>query len=90
MVFNSLTFAIFFLIVYALYLVLDHRRQNRMLLAASCVFYGAWDWRFLFLLFLTVLVDYFVALKIHASTEAVACYPICCLACLLVFSPALG
>ena len=69
MLFNSLQFAIFFIIVYGLYLLLDHRRQNRMLLIASCIFYGAWDWRFLGLLFLTVVIDYVVALKIQASNE---------------------
>ncbi|MGE5280106.1 MAG: MBOAT family O-acyltransferase [Deltaproteobacteria bacterium] len=58
MLFNSLTFGVFFIIVYALYLLLDHRRQNRMLLIASCVFYGAWDWRFLFLMFTSITTDF--------------------------------
>ena len=62
MLFNSLQFLVFFLIVYALYLVLDHRRQNQLLLVASYVFYGAWDWRFLILLWGTTLIDYFVGL----------------------------
>lgn len=53
MVFNSLSFVIFFIIVYGLYLVLPHRWQNRLLLAASYFFYGWWDWRFLSLLFLS-------------------------------------
>ncbi len=69
MLFNSLTFAIFFLIVYALYLVLDHRRQNRMLLVASCVFYGAWDWRFLFLMFVTITNDFLCGRVIGRSTD---------------------
>ena len=69
MVFNSLQFAIFFVVVYGLYLVLDHRAQNRMLLVASYIFYGAWDWRFLGLLFVTTLIDYLVALKIHATQD---------------------
>ncbi|MDD5440156.1 MAG: MBOAT family protein, partial [Candidatus Omnitrophica bacterium] len=69
MLFNSLHFLVFFIIVYALYLVLPHRWQNRMLLAASCVFYGAWDWRFLFLMFTSITVDYICALKIHRSDD---------------------
>src|SRR3989338_2546534 len=69
MVFNSLQFAIFFVVVYSLYLVLDHRAQNQMLLVASYIFYGAWDWRFLGLLFVTTLIDYLVALKIHATQD---------------------
>ncbi len=67
MLFNSLQFILFFIIVFALYLCLNHRWQNRMLLVASCIFYGAWDWRFLFLIFASISVDYFCALKIHYS-----------------------
>jgi D-alanyl-lipoteichoic acid acyltransferase DltB (MBOAT superfamily) len=35
-----------------------------MLLVASYVFYGAWDWRFLSLLFISSLLDYFFGLRI--------------------------
>ncbi len=69
MLFNTLQFAIFFFIVYLLYLVLSHKWQNRMLLIASCIFYGAWNWKFLFLLFLTIGVDYFIGLKIHETEK---------------------
>jgi len=41
MLFNSFQFVAFFLIVYAFYLVLTHRWQNLLLLAASYVFYGS-------------------------------------------------
>ncbi len=50
MVFNSLHFAGFFVVVYLLYRVLPHRWQNWLLLAASYYFYAAWDWRFMGLL----------------------------------------
>ena len=50
MVFNSLHFVWFFLVVYAAYRVLPHRAQNWLLLVASYYFYAAWDWRFLGLL----------------------------------------
>ena len=50
MLFNTVQFLVFFLIVYSLYLVLNHRWQNRLLLLASYLFYCAWDWRFLFLI----------------------------------------
>ena len=46
MVFNSLVFLVFFAVVYAAYRVLPHRGQNWLLLVASYVFYGWWDWRF--------------------------------------------
>ncbi len=64
MLFNSYTFAVFFVLVYAAYWLLGHRNQNRLLLVASYVFYGWWDWRFLSLLVLSSVVDYVVALRI--------------------------
>lgn len=68
MFFNSLQFAAFFIIVYGLYLLLDHRRQNMMLLAASYIFYGTWNWKFLFLIWLSTILDYSCGIKIHEST----------------------
>jgi D-alanyl-lipoteichoic acid acyltransferase DltB (MBOAT superfamily) len=64
MVFNSLHFVAFFVVVYALYRALPHRAQNAMLLAASYYFYAAWDWRFLGLLIGSTTVDYFCGLYI--------------------------
>ncbi len=70
MLFNSLQFAIFFLIVYSLYLTLNHKWQNRMLFVASSIFYGAWDWRFLSLLYITTIIDFLCAIKISNSQDA--------------------
>jgi len=66
MLFNSLTFFVFFSIVLVLYLSFQGRLQlqNRMLLVASYVFYGWWDWRFLSLIWLSTAVDYFCGLMI--------------------------
>jgi len=58
MVFNSLSFVAFFLVVYALYRVLPHRAQNWLLLAASYAFYASWDWRFVGLLAASTLAAY--------------------------------
>ncbi len=69
MLFNSPQFAVFFVVVFALYLVLDRRWQNRMLLAASYFFYGSWDWRFLSLIWISTLLDYFCGLKIDGSAN---------------------
>jgi len=68
MVFNSLHFVVFFLVVYPLYRVLRHRAQNLMLVAASYYFYAAWDWRFLFLLIGSTVIDYSVG-RYLARTE---------------------
>src|SRR5215470_14999704 len=65
MVFNSFIFWIFFAAVILLYFRLPHRGQNRLLLVASYIFYGYWDYRFLALLLLTTTIDFFVAQKIY-------------------------
>lgn len=60
MVFNSLQFGVFFVVVFTTY-VLIHRRltlRNAFLLVASYYFYGAWDWRFLSLIIISTLLDY--------------------------------
>jgi D-alanyl-lipoteichoic acid acyltransferase DltB (MBOAT superfamily) len=67
MLFNSLTFAIFLPIVYALYRVLPFRGQNLMLLAASYVFYGWWDWRFLFLMIVSTVLDFWTGLILERA-----------------------
>ncbi len=69
MLFNSLTFLWFFIIVYSLYLVIEHRGQNKMLVVASCIFYGAWDWRFLGLMFVSITTDYLCSKFIYASND---------------------
>ena len=69
MLFNSFDFVVFFVIVYLFYLFLNHRYQNILLLIASYIFYGWWDWRFLGLLFITTVIDYYCGLKIYNSTS---------------------
>lgn len=62
MLFNSLEFLVFLAVVYALYRALAFRWQNWMLLVASYIFYGWWDWRFLFLMILSTSVDFWTGL----------------------------
>lgn len=69
MVFTSLQFVAFFVLVYAAYRVMPHRGQNWLLVVASYYFYAAWDWRFLSLLVGSTLVDYAVARAIAATTD---------------------
>jgi alginate O-acetyltransferase complex protein AlgI len=71
MLFNSPQFIIFFLVVFSLYwLVLRKRAQNILLLIASYIFYGFWSWKFLSLLLISTIVDYFVGLAIgKAETQ---------------------
>ncbi|ULQ52384.1 MBOAT family O-acyltransferase [Flavihumibacter fluvii] len=70
MLFNSISFAIFLPIVFAIYWFLGNkglRSQNIFLLAASYYFYSCWDWRFLFLLIFSTLLDYFTGLKMEQA-----------------------
>jgi len=68
--FDSFDFVLFALVVYGLYFVLSHRAQNAMLLVASYFFYACWDWRFLSLLWLSTLIDFFAAKWIAAAAPA--------------------
>jgi D-alanyl-lipoteichoic acid acyltransferase DltB (MBOAT superfamily) len=61
MLFNSSAFAVFLLVVYLLYWSVGSkhfRLQNVLIVIASYVFYGWWDWRFLGLLILSTLLDF--------------------------------
>ncbi len=69
MLFNSFAFLLFFAIVFATNLLLPRRAQNLWLLAASYVFYAAWDWRFLGLLLLSTLIGYVAGLALGASED---------------------
>ena len=70
MLFTSGVFLFFFAAIYALYLISAHKVQNRLLLLASYVFYGYWDYRFLGLILISTAIDYVVGLRIQASREA--------------------
>ncbi len=70
LLFNSFGFWFFFVVVLVLYQQLQRRGQNVLLLVASYYFYGCWDWRFLGLIGLSTLIDYYVALTIEDSTSA--------------------
>jgi alginate O-acetyltransferase complex protein AlgI len=69
LLFNSLAFAMFLPVVLCLYYLLNHRWQNVMLMAASLFFYACWDWRFLFLLLVTVFGDFFIAAYLDQLRE---------------------
>lgn len=63
MLFNSIDFAIFLPIVFILYWFVADKNlklQNFLIVAASYLFYGWWDWRFLSLILFSTLVDFTV------------------------------
>lgn len=70
MLFNSFAFFLFLPAVFILYwfvLGRSYKWQNVLLLVASYVFYGWWDWRFLSLIAFSTVLDYFIGLGIQAS-----------------------
>jgi alginate O-acetyltransferase complex protein AlgI len=72
MLFNSINFAIFLPIVFLLYWFATKgnlKFQNILLLVSSYFFYACWDWRFMFLLIFSTLLDYFTGIKIYESTN---------------------
>jgi len=72
MVFTSLTFVLFLALVFAGYWMLGRRGpQNFLILVASYVFYGWWDWRFLSLIVASSVID-FTAGVMMGRTERTA------------------
>ena len=72
MLFNSLSFAIFLPVVFFLYWFVtnkDYKMQNILLLVASYFFYACWDYRFLFLLIFSTVLDYFTGIKMSEAAS---------------------
>lgn len=67
MLFNSLTFLVFLLIVFSLYWLLNRylSLQNFLLVVASYIFYGWWDYRFLSLIVISSLADYLIGSRLQ-------------------------
>lgn len=73
MLFNSISFFIFLPIVFILYWFVTNKNlklQNALLMVASYFFYACWDWRFLFLLIFSRLLDYFTGIKMSDSKNS--------------------
>lgn len=67
MLFNSIEFFIFLPLVFLLYWFVFKKSivwQNLLLLVASYVFYGWWDYRFLSLIFLSTVVDFLLGKRL--------------------------
>ncbi|MAI23581.1 MAG: membrane-bound O-acyltransferase family protein [Crocinitomicaceae bacterium] len=72
MLFNSITFLIFFALVFLIYwglMAKTLRGRNSFVLACSYIFYGWWDWRFLSLIFISSLSDYLIGQRIERAAE---------------------
>ncbi len=69
MLFDSPVYFLFLTLVVLGYWRLDRKRQNYFLLAASYLFYGWWDWRFLLLMIASTGLDFAIARKISSVTN---------------------
>lgn len=72
MFFNSAAFAVFLPIVFFIYWFVTNKNlnlQNILLLVSSYFFYSCWDWRFLFLLIFSTLLDFFTGIKISETDD---------------------
>ncbi len=71
MIFNSLEFALFFPLFFVIYSLLytNLKKQNLIILVASYLFYGWWDWRFLTLIMASTLVDFIIGLEIAKASH---------------------
>lgn len=67
MLFNSFIFFIFLGVVLPLYYLLPRYAKNPLLLVASYVFYGYWDYRFVGLLVISTIIDFFIGKKLHLA-----------------------
>lgn len=73
MFFNSIEFAIFLPLVFAIYWALSAKGikiQNLFIVIVSYIFYGWWDWRFLILIFFSTLTDYLIGLKLSEEQNS--------------------
>lgn len=72
MLFNSIEFLLFLPIVFILYWFIFNRNiklQNLIIFLSSYLFYGWWDYKFLSMIFLSTIVDYFIGLMIFNNSN---------------------
>ncbi|HMO60638.1 MAG TPA: MBOAT family O-acyltransferase [Ferruginibacter sp.] len=67
MLFNSIQFVFFFILVTTLYFVIAHKYRWFLLLAASCYFYMAFVPVYILILGFTIVIDYFAGIFIEQS-----------------------
>ncbi|RPI00708.1 MAG: MBOAT family protein [Calditrichaeota bacterium] len=69
MLFNSLQFGFFFIIIVFAFFLLPHRYRWILLLIGSYYFYLCWNWRYIFLILFSTLIDYFASLRMARLEE---------------------
>lgn len=69
MIFNSLTFLVFIAAFIPIYFSLKGRARLLWALSGSYFFYGCWDWRFLSLIAISTLVDFYLGAAMDKEEE---------------------
>ncbi len=69
MLFNSLQFVFFFICVVTLYFSMPHKYRWVLLLLGSYFFYMCWDWKYISLIILSTVIDYFAGRRMAALSE---------------------
>ena len=69
MLFNSVEFVIFYIVVTTLYFLVPHKFKWAILLAASCYFYMAFVPVYILILVFTIVIDYFAGIFIEKATK---------------------
>lgn len=72
MLFNTLEFFIYLPIVFVSYWFIFNKNlkwQNGLIVFASYLFYGWWDWRFLSLIIFSSLIDYYIGLSLTSTSK---------------------
>lgn len=76
MLFNSFNFLYFFFVVFCIYWLIcrTSKSQNILLLLANALFYGFFDWRFLFLLLISIIVSYYSGINLNKGGRRRICW----------------
>jgi alginate O-acetyltransferase complex protein AlgI len=67
MLFNSFEFILFFPLVTFLFFVFPYKYRWMLLLASSCVFYAFFKWEYIFILLITIIIDYYAGIWIDQT-----------------------
>lgn len=69
MLFNSLSFIVFLVVVFSIYWTIPHKWKKYFLLISSIYFYACFTWWYVFLLLFTTLIDFWAVRKILSHPE---------------------
>ncbi|MBE7442727.1 MAG: MBOAT family protein [Flavobacteriales bacterium] len=69
MLFNSFEFLLFFIVVTTAYFTFQHKYRWILLLISSYFFYGYWEIKYLSIIVISTLIDFYIGIKIYESSS---------------------